>query len=157
MTTLLPTRSPRTLGPWVGRDPFRSLRDEMDELFGRFVSRWDEDWPARTFTPDLDLFETEDAVQIDIDLPGIKPEEIDIAVTGNTVRISGERKKDEKEEKGRTYLRTGRSFGAFSGTFTLPCAVDESKIKAQEKDGVLTIVLPKTERAKTRRIKVKVE
>ena len=83
----------------------------------------------------------------------MKPDEIDIEITENMLNISGERK-EEKEEKGRTFHRVERHTGHFSRSIMLPCEVNENKIEARSHEGVLTITLPKTETAKTKRIKV---
>ncbi len=109
---------------------------------------------ARTMVaPSLDLTESEGAVEVRVDLPGIKPEEIDVKVSDNLLTVSGTRK-EEKEEKGKTYHHVERYQGTFSRTVALPCCVDEGKVDAQYKDGVLTVKMPKTEAAKCRKIKV---
>lgn len=155
MTTLLPSRVSRALEPWSGRDPFHEMRAEMDDLLTRFFGNGGYEWPAaRQYVPALDLAETDDALQLRMDVPGFKPDDINIEVTGNTLRISGERK-EEREEKGRTYHRVERAAGSFCRTLTLPCAVQEKKIEAEDAAGVLTITLSKAEEAKTRKIPVK--
>lgn len=154
MAETLPSKMSRTLRPLFSREPFHALREEMDDLIGRFSADWGGDWLSREFHPSLDLAETDDALEVRVDVPGMKPEEIDIEVTGNVLRISGERK-DEKEEKGKAYHRVERRYGAFSRSVTLPCAVKEDKVKAECHDGTLTVVLPKVEKAKTHKVKVK--
>jgi HSP20 family protein len=89
-----------------------------------------------------------------MDIPGMEAKDIDIEVTGNTLNVSGERK-EEKEEKGKTWHRIERKTGSFARSVTLPSAVMEEKVEAAYKDGVLTITLPKTEEAKTHKVKVK--
>lgn len=153
MSALLPSRFSTVVEP--GRDLFREMREEMDDLLSRFSSRWGTDWLSEPrFSPSMDLSETDTALEIRMDVPGLKPDEIQIEVSGNTVRVSGEHK-EEKEEKGRTYHRVERHHGAFFRSVTLPCSVQEDKVQAEQKDGVLTITLPKTEEAKTHKIKVK--
>lgn len=143
----------REVRPFFGREPLRSLREEMDDLINRFASDWDTGWLSREFAPSMDLSESEGAVEVSMDLPGVKPDEITVEVSGNTLRIHGERK-EEKEEKKKSYHRVERRTGSFSRSVTLPCSVDENKVDANYRDGVLTVTLPKTEEAKTHKVKV---
>lgn len=152
MTTTIPARSIRNLVPASGRDLFQSLRDEMEDLFSRFLTEGGADGVSLA-RPSLDLSETDSSVQVRVDVPGMKAEDIDIEVSGSTLRISGQRK-EEKEEKGKTWHRVERRTGSFARTVTLPCAVKEGQAKAEYADGVLTLSLPKAEEAKTRHIKV---
>jgi HSP20 family protein len=154
MTTGLSTQISRRLAPFVRREPFQALQQEMDDLIHRFSAGWNADWAGGVSVPSIDLTETDKTIEVRMDLPGVKAEEIDIEVSGNTLRVSGERK-EEKEEKGKTYHRVERYSGSFARSVTLPCAVKEDKVSAQCHDGVLTISLPKTEEAKTHKIKVK--
>lgn len=154
-TTSLPTRISRSLEPFFRRDPFRALQHEMDDMLSRLSRDWDGgEWLTQAAVPSLDMSETDNAFEIRMDLPGIQPEQVDIEISGNTVRISGERK-EEKEEKGKTFHRIERMTGSFGRTVTLPCSVKEDKVTADCHDGVLTVTLPKTEEAKTHKIKVK--
>lgn len=153
MTTDLSTRVSRALRPWFGRDPFTDLQQEMDALLSRFEAGWNGDSTLAVVSPSVDLSETDGSLQIRMDVPGIKAEEINIEVSGNTIRISGEHK-EEKEEKGKTFHRLERRSGSFTRALTLPAAVKEDKVSAECKDGVLTITLPKTEVAKTQTVKV---
>lgn len=153
MSTALSTRVSQALSPLFGRDPIASLQQEMDELLSRFKSDWNGNGLPAVISPSVDLSETDDSLQLRLDVPGMKADEIDIQVSGNTIRISGEHK-EEKEEKGRTFHRVERRSGSFSRALTLPAAVKEDKVSAECKDGVLTIILPKTEVAKTQKVKV---
>lgn len=150
MSTAISTRGPRQLQPLFR--PFTALRDEFDELFSRLGANWDE--LTTEFKVACDLSETEDAYQIRMDVPGIKADDITVQVTGDSVHIAGERK-EEKEEKGKTYHRLERRNGNFSETLRLPTAVNEERVQAEFHDGVLTVTLPKTEATKTRTVKVK--
>ncbi len=154
MTETLPTKVSKSLRPLFSREPFHTLREEMDDLIGRFSADWGGEWLAKEFSPSMDLAETDESLQIRVDVPGMKPEEIDIEVNGTTLRISGERK-EEKEEKGKTYHRVERRVGSFSRVVTLPCAVKEDKVAAECHDGILTVTLPKSEQAKMHKVKVK--
>lgn len=154
MSTALSTRVSQALSPLFNRDPFALLQQEMDELLGRFREGGNGNGlsPA-LISPSVDLSETDDAVQIRMDVPGMKADEIDIEVSGNSIRIRGEHQ-EEKEEKGKTFHRIERRRGSFARTLALPAAVKEGKVVAEYKDGVLSINLPKTEESKTQKVKV---
>lgn len=151
--SMLTTRRPNRL-PLLWRDPFTAFREEMNQLRTRLMGDEAEGWFAGAAVPALDLSETDTAIDVRMDLPGITAKDIDIQVNGNLLTVSGERK-EEKEEKGKTFHRVERSYGNFSRSVTLPCAVAESEIAAEYKDGVLTIKLPKSEESKAHKIKVK--
>lgn len=153
MAGSLVERTRRSLMPWSRREPLRSLREEMQELMENVFGGEGDGW-LMAGAPSVDLSETDNSVEVKIDLPGIKASEIDIQVNGNLLTISGERK-EEKEEKGKTFHRVERRFGSFSRSVTLPCAVQEAEAAAECRDGVLTVTLPKAEEAKTHKIKVK--
>jgi len=106
------------------------------------------------WTPAVDVFEDRDKYVVTAELPGMKKEEIQVALDGNTLTISGERKQEQEKQEGDTY-RAERFFGRFQRSLTLPAAVDASKIQASYKDGVLTITLSKSEEAKPKQIQVK--
>jgi HSP20 family protein len=145
--------APRTNGLSLWRTPFGQLRREMRDWMAGLLPENDDAWFGAP-VPSLDLSETPEAVQVRMDVPGVKAADLDVQVNGNLLTISGKRE-EEKEEKNRTYHRVERSSGSFSRTVTLPCAVDEGKIDAQYKDGILTVALPKTPEAKSRKIEVK--
>ncbi|GIV60667.1 Hsp20/alpha crystallin family protein [Rhodocaloribacter litoris] len=136
----------------------RLLQREFDRLFDSFLSpARSEDTDAREaalWTPRVDLVETDDAYLIHMDLPGMSKEDLNINFHDGTLTVSGERK-FETQEKDRNYVRVERQFGHFYRSFTLPKAVDEGKIGATYKDGVLEIRVPKAEEVKPRRIEVK--
>lgn len=138
---------------WLGGDPFASFRKEMDDVLSRFGFE-PENWPSLEHVPALDLSETEASVEVKMDVPGFKPEEIEIQVRGNLLTISG-KTKEEKEEKGREYHRIERHQGEFSRSVTLPCDVVGAKAKAEYKNGVLTLTMPKTEPVHAQKIEVK--
>lgn len=154
MSATLPMRIARRLQPWFGHDPLSTLREEVDDLFGRFLPEEGKDWWAGAFLPSLDMSESPEAIELLMDLPGMKPEEVTIEIRGNMLRISGERK-EEKEENEKSYHRVERRTGSFSRTVMLPCAVNENEVKAEFDKGVLEITLPKAETARTHKIEVK--
>lgn len=151
MSGALMTRRSSAPSSWA--EPRRFL----DDMENRLIRLWEDGqdtWFGGGATPLLDISETDTAIEAKLDLPGVESKEIEIQLHGNTVTVSGERK-EEKEEKGKTYYRAERSVGSFSRSFSLPCPVEEDAVVAAYNDGVLTITLPKTEEAKTRKIEVK--
>jgi HSP20 family protein len=143
--------------PWLERGPLGALRHEMDDLMERFFGE-DRDgfFPTRGL-PSIDVSETDNAVEVKMDLPGVKPDEVNVEVRDNVLTVSGERKEEKESEEGngRKYHRVERRYGSFSRSVRLPTPIDENKVNAEYRDGVLSITLPKTEEAKTRKIKVK--
>jgi HSP20 family protein len=130
------------------------LREEVEELFSQAFGGDGGLWASERIIPSLDLAETDGAIEVRMDIPGMEAKDIDIQVNGNLLTISGERK-EEKEEKGKTYHRVERRSGSFSRCVTLPCPVKEETVDAQYKNGILTVKLPKTEEAKAKKITVK--
>lgn len=108
------------------------------------------------FTPAVDLRETSDFFLVSVDLPGVNPNEVKIDVQDGRLTISGERQREEKEER-EGFHRFERSHGSFLRTFQLPQNVDEEKIQARCENGVLEIMLPKSEIAKPRQIQINAE
>ena len=137
--------------------------EEMDRMFDSFLHRgwlrpWRFDWPELPALPQLripkvDVIDRDKEVVVRADLPGVAKEEIDIQVGENTVTIRGESRREVKEEK-ENYYRRELSYGGFSRTVGLPAAVDGDKAKAELKDGVLEVTLPKSESAKRHAVKV---
>jgi HSP20 family protein len=126
-------------------DWFESFFRGLDRPLGLFGQRA---WPA------IDIAEREDTVLVRAEVPGLKPEEIEISVYGDTLTISGERK-ESKEDEGDGFYHVESTYGSFRREVTLPTDVDESKIEAVCKDGVLSITLPKAEKSKAVKVKVK--
>lgn len=134
--------------------PLGSLRQEMEELFDRLSGSWNGEPISELQIPSTDISETDGNIEVTMDVPGMKASELTIEVRGNILEVSGEHQ-EEKEEKDKTYRRVERRRGAIRRAFVLPAEVDESKVSAECKDGVLHIVLPKSEEAKKQRIEVK--
>lgn len=138
-------------------DPFDLLTDlqtDLNRSFGRSLSKH-RDW-TNGFNPEVDIQETENDYRIHADLPGMKKEDFDIQVEGNLVTLRGERK-DEKEEKKKGKWYSERFYGSFSRSIQLPTDVQLDQVKANYKDGVLDVVLPKSESAKPKQINVEVK
>ena len=139
-------------------DPFRAL-NPLENHFTRFFDRNGFDWPDRTPTettawvPKVDIFENESDLVVRAELSGIDPKEVELSVENNVLTISGERRL-EYDEKKDNYHRVERSYGSFSRSFSLPRIVNKDKIRADYKDGVLVVHLPKQEEAKPRQIKI---
>jgi HSP20 family protein len=143
---------------YVKWEPFRELmamQDRMTRLFDETLSRvWKEEVPKRVWSPLADILEIGDEVIIKIDLPEMNQNEIEIRVEENTLIIQGERK-FTKEAPDANYLQMERPYGAFRRIFTIPRIIEQEKIKASYKDGVLRVVLPK--RSETRPQKILLE
>jgi HSP20 family protein len=140
---------------WRPFSEMSNLQREMNRMFDSFMRMPDEEEGFRgTWSPEIDIKETADAIVIQADLPGMKKDEIKLQIRDNTLQISGEKKMQE-EKKGETYHRVERVYGSFRRTFTLPTMVDSSKIQAIYKDGVLHLTLPKSEESKPKEIQIK--
>ncbi len=129
-------------------DPFRGMNELAERLwhgfpFGEIAEKEFE----TEFMPNVDISETDKQVTVKAELPGIAREDIDISLDENYLIIKGE-KKQEKEETGKHFHRLERTFGSFYRSLRLPTLVEKDKIDATFKDGVLTVVLPKSEEAK---------
>lgn len=144
-------------------DPFRELEemnDRLNRVFGRSSlattsGAGKEGFFSFDWTPSVDIAETPEAFEIKAELPDVKKEDVKVTVEDGELRISGERKQ-EKEEKSKKYHRIERSYGSFMRSFTLPENVDDSKLTAEYKDGLLNVRLPKSEKAKPKAVAVKV-
>jgi HSP20 family protein len=132
------------------------LRDEIDRLFEAPLAEFARHQNVfGGWAPALDVYEQKDNVIVRAELPGMKKEDIELSLHDNTLTISGERKQEETHKEAETY-RSERFFGRFQRMVTLPTQVAQDKIKAQYKDGVLTVTLPKAEEAKPKHIDVHV-
>lgn len=134
-------------------DPWTAMRQEMNDLISNFWSGNGVPSSA-SFAPAIDVVEKDNSFELRMDVPGMEAKNLDVQVQGNTVTVSGERK-EEKEEKGKTFHRIERRCGSFSRTITLPCDVTEKEVAAEYTNGVLNVVLPKSEKAKPNKIAVK--
>ncbi len=138
-------------------EPFQDLvrlDDEFDRwydsVFRKFFS------PERVWVPAIDIAENDGNIEIRAEIPGMNKEDLKVVVEGDVLSISGERKK-ESETKDKKYHRIERYYGKFNRIINLPYAVESDKVKAQYKDGILTITLPKPESAKSKEIEVEVK
>lgn len=145
---------------WSPSRELMSLREAMDRLFEESFVRPFGDWPFffgdRGLMPAVDMLEDADHVTVKAELPGVKPEDIDVSVQGDTLRIVGEFKSEETRE-GQTYHRRERRAGRFERILSLPGTVKPDSAKAEFKDGVLTLNFEKREEVKPKRIDIKVK
>jgi HSP20 family protein len=145
-----------TLTRWDPVNTLAKFQDEVTRLFDEPVFRSFRTPTSLTiWTPAVDIFETEHEIVLKAELPDIDEKDIDVRVEKNTLTLSGERK-FEKEYKEENALRMERYYGTFSRTFTLPNIVKLDAVKAEYKNGVLTVKLPKLEEAKPKQIKIAV-
>lgn len=134
---------------------FMNLRDQINRVLADVMQRTGAESDLTTWAPPVDIYETEHELIIKADLPDIDPKDLDIHVENNILTIRGERKID-KSVKEDNYLRTERAYGSFSRSFSLASTVNTDAIKADYKNGVLTLSIPKREEAKPKQIKVNV-
>lgn len=139
-------------------DPFRdltTLRDRMNRLFEEaFTGRGEEkELVSSTWSPSVDIRETDKELILTAELPGVEEKDIDIEVEDNILTIKGKRE-IEKETKEEEYHRIERSYGSFYRSFTLPAYVQQEKIKAEHEDGLLRIAMPKKSELKPKKVKV---
>lgn len=142
--------------------PFAAFQREMNRLFENFFGGSDlPSWSplerrVSTFTPRIDVSETDKEIRISAELPGMDEKDIDVSLTRDSLTIRGE-KKEEKEEKGKDFFRMERSYGSFTRSVPLPVEVDTDKAAATFKKGVLTVTLPKSTKAiqETKKVSVK--
>jgi HSP20 family protein len=147
----------------VRYEPFRDLVTFQDRLNRIFEDAFrgnrgpsDEEWAlGGSWAPSVDIYEQEGNLVLKAELPGIDPKDVDVRVENNVLTLRGERKLDTEVKK-ESYHRVERSYGAFSRSFTLPNVVDTDKIRAEFKDGVLRLVLPKKEEAKPKQISINI-
>jgi HSP20 family protein len=145
------------LVPWEKTKTMSKLKKEMDDLWGRFFG--ESGFPGfgePVWGPPLDVKETKENIVVTAEIPGLGANEVEVTISGDLLTIKGE-KKQEKEEKEESFHLIERRYGIFSRSIRLTSEVDNQNIKASHKDGVLTITLPKSEKAKEKQIKIKVE
>ncbi len=142
-------------------EPFRDLlttQDHFNRLFNEtFSSFFGNDRLAATasWTPAVDVYETDQSVVLKAELPGVDPKDVEARVEDGTLYLKGERKFENEVKEG-NYHRVERAYGSFTRTFALPTSVDAEKVAAEYKDGVLTLSLPKREETKPKTIKINV-
>src|SRR5271157_468682 len=145
--------------PIVRFEPFRDLTTQREyvrllkEAFSPMSG--ETEVSTRSWAPPVDIYETEDAIVLKAELPGIDPKDVEVRVEDNTLYLKGERNY-EKEVNEQNYHRIERPYGSFARSFSLPNSIDAEKVKAEYKDGLLTLTMPKREEAKPKTIKIDV-
>lgn len=145
---------------WSAFRELEDMSDRLNRIFSRSLpSRLGEGSQELTipdWSPAVDIAETKNEYQIKVELPEVKKEDVKVSLADGMLHIKGERKL-EKEEKDKKFHRIERFYGSFMRSFAMPDNVDESKLKAEFKDGVLNIRLPKSEKAKAKSTEVKID
>jgi len=140
-------------------DPFRgltTLQEQMNRLFEDTLFRGrSSDSALTTWSPAVDAYETENELVVKADLPDLDEKDLDVRVENNMLTIHGERKLEQSVSED-NYLRIERAYGSFSRSFSLPNTVNADAIKAEYRNGVLTVRMPKREESKPKQIKVSV-
>lgn len=142
-------------------DPFRdlvSIQDELNRLFGRTFTGVEPTRPtaAGAWMPSMDVYETEDRIVATIELPGIDPKDVEVAVEDSTLTVSGSREFSSEIQEENVH-RIERRYGSFSRAITLPQTADTEKVEAAFDKGVLTVEVPKVEKAKPKKIQIRAE
>ena len=143
--------------PWDVMRELATMQERMNRIWGSYYDRGTEDVTNRgTWQPAVDIYESDTKeIVLKAELPGLKREDIDVTVENNTLTIRGERKRDDGIADNR-YHRVERAYGPFSRSFTLPNTLDGGRVRAEYRDGVLTVMLPVREEARPRQIEVQV-
>jgi HSP20 family protein len=141
-----------TLVRW---DPFRELSslNHLGHFFDRRPDRSQSPDSTSAWAPNVDIYESEKELVVKVEIPGIDPKDVELNVENNVLTISGERKL-EFDDKRENYHRVERAYGSFSRSFSLPRLIDEDNIRADYKDGVLTVYVPRHEKARPRQISI---
>lgn len=141
-------------------NPFFALQHKMNRMFDDFLGEpfdlFGTSGGGNMFMPQMNVSETEKEIIVTADVPGVEEKDLDISITKNELTIKGE-KKSETEEKNKDFYRIERSYGTFSRTVMLPQGIDESKVNAELKKGVLKLTIPKSAEAVSERKKIQIK
>ena len=144
---------------WNQLRQLEALQHGLGSLFARSPAQWpegqEEPMAVAEWAPLVDISEDDHEYLIKAELPEVKKEDVKIRVEDGVLSISGERKQ-EKEEQDKKWHRVERSYGSFMRTFSLPENIDDAKVQAEFKDGILNVRLPKSEKAKPKSVEVKI-
>ena len=143
--------------PWDLMRELASMQERMNRIWGTVYDRGHEEVTSRgAWQPPVDIYETDNReIVLKVEIPGLKREDIDLTVENNTLTVRGERQR-EQSVKDEQYHRIERAYGSFSRSFTLPNTVDTQRVRADYRDGVLTVTLPLREEARPKQIQVEV-
>ncbi len=147
--------------PWRRKRKIEKVRDEFDEMFDRLFQSFSSGIPDlfrgdAEIWPDIDVIEDKKNIIVKAEVPGMEAGDFDISISDNVITIKGE-KKQEKEEKEKNFYLMERRYGSFIRSIPLPAEVDNDKVEARYKKGVLKIVIPKKKESKESKIKVHVK
>ena len=144
-----------TLTRWNAFQGLSGLQEQVNRLFDTSFPNRADNSAITTWAPAVDIYETENDLVVKADLPDVNEKDLDVRIENNTLTIRGERKFEKKVAE-ENYLRVERTYGSFSRSFSLPNTVNSEAIKAEYKNGVLTVELPKRAESKPKQIKVNV-
>ena len=150
----------RKLGTWDPLNELADIRDSFDRFFNRGIlkkGKGEDVFGMTEFTPSVSMAEEDGKLVVEAELPGVDRKDVNISVSDSTLRISGETKKEKKDEKKGKYYYSERYYGVFNRTIDLPAEVDEKKAKASYRDGILKVEIPRTKEAKEKETRVTVE
>jgi len=160
---LIPWKKNRKEKDLQRQDPISGLQQEMNRLFEDFfeqpyaLSRLSEESGLQSsFSPSVDISETDEEIRVAVELPGMDPENIEVSYTGNALTISGE-KQTEREQQEEHFYRKERSYGSFRRSIPLPGTIREEDVEASFKNGVLQIQLPKSPEARERASRIEIK
>lgn len=142
------------LMPWRPMNEVSRTRREMDDLWSRLFGERMMEPAASVWLPSLDVKETDGKIVVTAELPGLTANDIDVSISDDLLTIKGEKKMEEEKKKEEGVYVSERYFGSFQRSIRLPAGVDSEKVKADFKNGVVRIEMPKTENSKTRKIAV---
>ncbi|HEY3298687.1 MAG TPA: Hsp20/alpha crystallin family protein [Armatimonadota bacterium] len=140
-------------------DPFRdleALQENVNRLFQEQIGPKREGALTRAWSPVVDVVEDQDKIVVKAELPGMKREDIDIELSGETLTIRGERKFEDQENKD-NYVRVERTYGKFMRSFTIGVPIKAGEVKANYKDGILELTIPKAEEIRPKKVEVAVD
>jgi len=140
---------------WDTYGGLSGLQEQVNRLFESAFPRRSDNSALTTWAPAVDIYETENELVVKADLPEVSEKDLDVRVENNMLSIRGERKFEKKVEE-ENYLRVERTYGTFSRSFSLPNTISTEAIKADYKNGVLTVTLPKRAESKPKQVKVNV-
>lgn len=140
---------------WRPRRYVPAVPYDMDRAFDRLMRSWASpaSHPSFDWNPSIDVFESDDEIVVKAEIPGVNAEDVDISIADNHLIIKGE-KRQESEAEEQNYCCVERSYGSFMRSFALPSGADVDNIKASSKDGVLSILIPKSDDRKSRKIEI---
>jgi HSP20 family protein len=144
------------LARWTPLGNLQSFQDEMNRMFNQFFQGGtgeEAGWGGRTWTPPVDIYETDDALILKAELPGVSKDDVSIEIHQNTLILRGQRRPEAEVREDR-YHRAERAYGPFQRSFLLPTLVDQEHVQATYHDGVLELRLPKSEAAKPKRVAI---